>query len=257
MKPVWGRWTCPTRQLRATTISPSFKQFPFIFAIDLFNLVCDNAQAMLLSIVNLSPYQPPLTLQVPEKLNCKRKSSGTRNQFEYLIKGTQIDFELGKYFWSAPINLATPPAQLELLLGLLLDAVHAQRERLRGHLVTLTYFVLIFLCDSLSLFDMNMFPFTFWARFSETVSLSILNQKNFYSCFLSVSLSQSSSHQLALPQFHNSVCSGLPNYSLILLLLDVAVLPPCKSKHGLPATTLWSSPDQCRSFTCAHLEIFG
>ena len=81
LEPVWGRWTCPTRQLRATTISPSFKQFPFIFAIALFNLVGDIAQAMLLSIINLSSYQPLLTLQVPEKFNCKRKSSGTRNQF--------------------------------------------------------------------------------------------------------------------------------------------------------------------------------
>ena len=84
-----------------------------------------------------------------------------------------------------------------------------------------------FLCDSLSLFDMNMFPFTFWARFSETVSLSILNQKNFYSCFLSVLLSQSSSqYALFLFLVHISLlCPNLTNTTLFApkLLFD---LPP-------------------------------
>ena len=66
-----------------------------------------------------------------------------------------------------------------------------------------------FLCDSLSLFDMNMFPFTFWARFSETVSLSILNQKNFYRCFLSVSLS-CSQNALFLFLVHKKLISVQP-----------------------------------------------
>ena len=85
-----------------------------------------------------------------------------------------------------------------------------------------------FLCDSLSLFDMNMFPFTFWARFSETVSLSILNQKNFYSCFLSVLLSQSSSQ-----------------YALFLFLVHISLLCPNLTNTTLFAPisqiTLWSS----------------
>ena len=170
-----------------------------------------------------------------------------------------MDFELGKYFWSAPINLATPPAQLELLLGLLLDAVHAYRERLRRHLVTLTFYVLKpFSCMWLTFFSSYKYVSLLLSGLPFWNTLTFyFDSDDFYSCFLSVSLSQSSSHQLALPQFHNTVCSGLPNYSLMLLLLDVAVLPPCKSKHGLSATTLWSSPDQCRSFTCAHLKLFG
>ena len=80
----------------------TFNRFAFIFAIILlynkFNLVCDNAEAMLLSIVNLSSYQPLLTLQVPEMLNCKRKSSGTRYKFLNSIEMAKMDFELRKYF---------------------------------------------------------------------------------------------------------------------------------------------------------------
>ena len=69
-----------------------------IFAIALLNLVGDDAETMLLSIINLSSYQPLLTLQVPEMLNCKRKSSGTRYKFLNSIEMTKMDFELGKYF---------------------------------------------------------------------------------------------------------------------------------------------------------------
>ena len=37
------------------------------------------------------------------------------------------------FFFVKPVNLSTPSAELELLMGFLLDAVDAHRERLRRH----------------------------------------------------------------------------------------------------------------------------
>ena len=49
-----------------------------------------------------------------------------------------------EYNGKKPVDLPTPSAQLELLVGFLLDAVDAHRERLRRHLLTSpTFFYLV------------------------------------------------------------------------------------------------------------------